>query len=162
MGLRALVDAYGQEKTHFSHRGSNIGQFSSHRLAVPATLSFPLYWRYFRLFFHDWLRHCVTTLEVVGRIEGGDTGIFSLTIILPDGKGGRCVGLTNLPPSCEECLQILGDSNSWNLKGPFKAVMGLLSGCLYLLWFAWNNLLYITKRSIIIEYSGTANLQALQ
>jgi hypothetical protein len=25
-------------------------------------------------------------------------------------KGGRCVGLTNLPPSCAECLEILGAS----------------------------------------------------
>jgi hypothetical protein len=32
-------------------------------------------------------------------------------------KGGRCVGLTTLPPSCVDCLEILGASTSWTLKG---------------------------------------------
>jgi hypothetical protein len=27
--------------------------------------------------------------------------------ILPGGEGGRCVGLTILPPSCADCLEIL-------------------------------------------------------
>jgi hypothetical protein len=26
--------------------------------------------------------------------------------MFPGGKGGRCVGLTNLPPSCGDCLEI--------------------------------------------------------
>ena len=30
------------------------------------------------------------------------------------GKGGRCVGLTTLPPSCVDCHEILGASTSWN------------------------------------------------
>ena len=25
---------------------------------------------------------------------------------IPGGKGGRCVGVTTLPPSCTECLEI--------------------------------------------------------
>jgi hypothetical protein len=25
---------------------------------------------------------------------------------IPGGKGGRCVGLTTLPPSCADCLEI--------------------------------------------------------
>jgi len=28
--------------------------------------------------------------------------------------GGRCIGLTTLPPSCVDCLEILGASISWN------------------------------------------------
>jgi hypothetical protein len=42
------------------------------------------------------------------------------------GKGGRCVGLTTLPPSCADCLVI------WELPPPgilrafIRAVMGLL------------------------------------
>jgi len=28
-------------------------------------------------------------------------------------KGGRCVGLTTLPPSCGDCLEILAASNFW-------------------------------------------------
>jgi hypothetical protein len=34
------------------------------------------------------------------------------------GKGGRCVGLTTLPPSCADCLQI------WE-PGPLRACPGL-------------------------------------
>jgi len=26
--------------------------------------------------------------------------------MFPGGKGGRCVGLTTLPPSCADCLEI--------------------------------------------------------
>jgi len=26
--------------------------------------------------------------------------------MFPGGKGGRCVGLTNLPPTCADCLEI--------------------------------------------------------
>jgi hypothetical protein len=33
------------------------------------------------------------------------------------GKGGRCVGLKTLPPSCAYCLEILGASTSWSPKG---------------------------------------------
>jgi len=32
------------------------------------------------------------------------------------GKRGRCVGLTTLPPSCADCLEILGASSSWSPK----------------------------------------------
>ena len=38
------------------------------------------------------------------------------------GKGGRCVGLTTLPP-CADCLQILGVPTSWNPKGLSRPVM---------------------------------------
>ena len=38
------------------------------------------------------------------------------------GKGGGCVGLTTLPPSCADCLEI------WEPQDPgtLRAVMGLL------------------------------------
>ena len=35
------------------------------------------------------------------------------------GKGGRCVGLTILPPSCADCLEI------WHPQGLSRPVMGL-------------------------------------
>jgi hypothetical protein len=41
-------------------------------------------------------------------------------------KGGRCVGLTNLPPSCVDCLEIWEPQHPgtlWACPGP---VMGLL------------------------------------
>jgi hypothetical protein len=41
------------------------------------------------------------------------------------GKGGRCVGLTILPPSCAD-FGILGASTSWNPKGLSSSVMGVL------------------------------------
>jgi hypothetical protein len=41
------------------------------------------------------------------------------------GKGGQCVGLTTLPPSCADCLEILGASTSRNPKGLPRPVMGL-------------------------------------
>jgi hypothetical protein len=41
-------------------------------------------------------------------------------------KGSRCVGLTTLPPSCADCLEILGASTSWNPQGLSWPVMGLL------------------------------------
>ena len=41
-------------------------------------------------------------------------------------KGGRWVGLTTLPPSYAECLEILGMSTSWNPKGFSRPVQGLI------------------------------------
>jgi hypothetical protein len=43
--------------------------------------------------------------------------------IVPGGKGGRCVGLTTLPPSCADCLKNLGASNSWKSQGLSRPVM---------------------------------------
>ena len=43
-----------------------------------------------------------------------------------EGKGGRCLGLKNLPPSCADCLENVGASTSWNPQGLSKSVMGLL------------------------------------
>jgi hypothetical protein len=42
------------------------------------------------------------------------------------GKGGRCVGLTNLQPPCADCLEISGALNSWSLKGLSRPVLGLI------------------------------------
>jgi hypothetical protein len=46
--------------------------------------------------------------------------------ILPGGKDGRCVWLTTLPPSCADCLEILGATTSWNPKGLSRPVAGKL------------------------------------
>jgi hypothetical protein len=42
------------------------------------------------------------------------------------GKGGPCVGLITLPPSCTDCLEIVGASISWNHKDLSRPLMGLL------------------------------------
>jgi len=42
------------------------------------------------------------------------------------GKGVRCFGLTILPSSCAECLEILGSSVLWSILGRSSGVQGLL------------------------------------
>ena len=42
------------------------------------------------------------------------------------GKGGRCVGLTTLPPSCADCLEILGASISCTPTVLSRPVQGQL------------------------------------
>jgi hypothetical protein len=39
--------------------------------------------------------------------------------ILPGGKDGRCVGLTTLPPSCPDCLEIM-ESSLMEFQGPVQ------------------------------------------
>jgi hypothetical protein len=53
------------------------------------------------------------------------------------GKGGRCVGLTNLPSSCADCLEIWEPQTSWKPHGLSRTVMGSL----YLLPINKNNCL---------------------
>ena len=36
------------------------------------------------------------------------------------GKEGRCVGLTTLPPSYVDCLEIGGASTSWKIHGLYR------------------------------------------
>jgi hypothetical protein len=47
-------------------------------------------------------------------------------------SGGRCVGLTTLPPSHADCLEILGASTLCSRKGLSRPVMGYLYH--YLMW----------------------------
>jgi len=60
-------------------------------------------------------------------IELGSTGTLTemstRNISWVGGKGGRCVGLTTLPPSCTE---ILGVSTSWVPRGLSRVVRGLI------------------------------------
>jgi len=60
------------------------------------------------------------------------------------GKGGRCMGLTTLPPSCADCSEILGASNSWNPQG----LSGLVIELLYLLY-----LLSLTNTAVDFVYA---------
>jgi hypothetical protein len=90
---------------------------------------------------------CATSRKVAGLIPDGFIGIFhwhnpsGRTMALGStqplkeistrntswgDKDGRCVGLTTLPPSCADCLEILEASTSWNPQGFFRPVMGLL------------------------------------
>jgi hypothetical protein len=82
----------------------------------------------------SWLRHCAASRKVAGLI-----GVNAISWHIPwprsrlslqqkwipeiftGGKGGRCVGVTTLPPSCAECHEI------WELQPPgtLKACAGL-------------------------------------
>jgi len=42
------------------------------------------------------------------------------------GKGGRCVKLTNLSPSCADCLEIWEPQTSWNPVSLSRPVMELV------------------------------------
>jgi len=74
-----------------------------------------------------WLRHCATSRKVAGSVPDGVNGIFqwhnysgrtmalgptqpltemSTKNISLGGKGCRCVGLTTLPPSCADFLEM--------------------------------------------------------
>jgi hypothetical protein len=82
----------------------------------------------------QWLRHCATNRKFAGSIPVGVTVIFhwhnpfDRTValgstqpptelrIFPGGKGGRCVGLTTLPPSCADCLKIWEPQPSETLR----------------------------------------------
>jgi hypothetical protein len=44
------------------------------------------------------------------------------------GKGDRCVGLTNLPPSCADCLEV----REYEPPGTLRACPGLYRDCLTL------------------------------
>jgi hypothetical protein len=76
------------------------------------------------------LRHCASNRNVTGLIPDGVTGIFHRHIpsgrikavgstqpltemstrIFPGGKGSRGIGLTTLPTSCADCLNLLEPS----------------------------------------------------
>jgi hypothetical protein len=84
----------------------------------------------------SWLRHCATRQKVAGSISNGVIGIFHChnhsgrsmalgltqsltemsTVTFPGGKGGRCLGLTILPPPCADCLEIWEPQSPWTLK----------------------------------------------
>jgi hypothetical protein len=65
-------------------------------------------------------------------------------------KGGRCIGLTTLPPSCADCLKNLGASNSWIPKDLSRPVMGLL----YLFAVVVALLLYNSIFTVITNTEG--------
>jgi hypothetical protein len=89
-----------------------------------------------------WLRHYATNRQVAGSIPDGFNGIFKLhnpsgrTMALgstqfqkwvwgvfPGGKGGRCVRLTILPPSCAVVMNS-GNLNFLDPSGPLQACNG--------------------------------------
>jgi len=105
--------------------GEYLKQFGKIKLEVKRTITRPrLSKRVTR--WRSWLRHCATSQEVACSNPDGVIGIFhwhnpsGRTMALRSTqpltemrtrnflrtKGGRCLGLTTLPPSCADCLEI--------------------------------------------------------
>jgi hypothetical protein len=74
------------------------------------------------MWWRGWLRYCATSRKVAGSIPDTVIGVESAANrneyqrYLKKGNGDLCVGLTTLPPSCADCLEILGSSVSWSPK----------------------------------------------
>ena len=71
--------------------------------------------------------------QVQGTLFGRTMGLVSTQIltgirkrISPEDKDGRRLGLTTLPPSCADCLEILGALTSWSPKDLVRPVIGKL------------------------------------
>jgi hypothetical protein len=90
----------------------------------------------------NWLRHYAKSRKVAGSIPSGVTDLILPAALWPCGdstsnrneyqeyflgcKGGRCVGLTTLPPSCADCIEILVASTFYSFQVLSRAVMDLL------------------------------------
>jgi len=99
--------------------------------------------------------HCTTSQNIIGSIHDGVIEAFhwlnpsghtrpinSISnrnkyprYILRD-KGGRCIGLTTLAPSCADYLEILAVSTSWSLKGLSRPIMEELYVYLHLFFIS--------------------------
>src|SRR5215470_560601 len=109
----------------------------------------------------SWLRHCATNRQVAGSIPDGVIEIFLLhnpsgrTMVdsssnrneyqeyFLGGKGGRCVGLTTLPPSRAVWSTNLGASTSCSPIGLPRPLMGCFT--LPLPYFV---LVFMSKHSV--------------
>jgi len=95
---------------------------------------------------------CATNRKVAGSIPDGVIGIFHWHKILPIalwpwGKGGRCVRLTTLPPSCAIVMK------SGNLKflepsGPLQACNGTTLRLLWIRLSTWSPILKFLRRKL--------------
>jgi len=125
-----------------------------------------------------WLRHCATSRKVAGSIPDGFLGIFLWQSFRPHygpgvdttsngyeyqeyflvegggSKGGRCIGLTTLPHSCVDCLEI------WEPQPPesIRAPQGLCKDCFTFTFFL-RRLLH--KTSFIIKFNTWRNIVML-
>jgi hypothetical protein len=73
------------------------------------------------------------------------TGMSARNILL-GGKGGRCVGLTILPPSCADCLE-MWEPNLLEPSGPVQVCNGIdLIFTSSVTNPTWNDLLFLVVR----------------
>ena len=102
--------------------------------------------------------------KVAGSLSDGIVGIFGVNsgcnrneyqgYILP-GKCDRYLRLTTLPPSCSDCLEILGTSTFWSPEGLSWSLMGYLYLYLYRTAFIHSFLCLSCDRSV--SYSDASS-----
>jgi len=109
------------------------------------------------MLWRSWLRHCAISRKDAGlgifhsfRTHFGpgvdsDSNRNEYQWFRVGGRDGRCVGLITWPPSCSDCVEILGTSIFCCRRGLPRPVQGLLYLCLYiLLWAALKKCLFAT------------------
>jgi len=120
----------------------------------------------------SWLRHCATSQSVVDPIAGGVSGIFhwhdsssctmaqGLTQPLNknecqkyflEGNGSWCIGLTTLPPSCADCLEIW-EPQPPSSSGPVQACTGVALPLRILIKGALNIRMFVEISSYPCEF----------
>jgi hypothetical protein len=105
----------------------------------------------------SWLRQFTTTWKVIDKFQLGscflqlDLSIHTVALgstqplteictrhIAWGGKGSGCEGLKTLPPSCADCLKILGTPTYWSQKGLYKDSFTItLVGKIIQYWTHW-------------------------
>ena len=113
-----------QHLTVFAVRSSRWIPGYCHSLDHDHFIAHSFWWR-------SWLRHCATSRKVAGSIPDGVSVIFHLlipsacTVALGSTQPLTEVSTINiLPPSCVDCLEILGPSISWSPQGLSRPVIG--------------------------------------
>ena len=68
--------------------------------------------------------NCATSKNMVVKSPGVNSASKNEFQDIPGGKGGRCVRVTTLPPSCAECL-VIWSLNRKEPSGPHRPVKGV-------------------------------------
>jgi len=83
--------------------------------------------------------------------------ISTRAVVYSGGTGGRCLGLTTLPPSCADFLKVLGAPTSWPPKGLSRPVMGLL--CLYqIMCLISGSEISLSTSVLVLHFSPTQTI----
>ena len=93
-----------------------------------------------------------------GRSELLNQGLHRGALL--EDKGGRCVGLTTLPPSCADCLEI-GNLNLLEPSGPVQACYGIALLCSSLVYLGAFPKLQKTSISFVMSVRPSVLMELL-